>query len=379
MKHINVYHQLVCLSVLISLICAQAMADKKTMADKNEPPVLPVSKGKVSGYIYNAETGLPLKGARVSLLEQSQFTPEQSTDKAGAYSCNTFIGRNKTKYNLLDCLFKSPIEIVSGGGSENTKWVNVTHFPIKVSCPGYKSFQGIAGCENINADKFSVTLPPVLLATTASAYESTLAPGGGFVRLIDVNIDPPIIRPKESATITVHVQGPIPTSTPNMVLECQATTTENANITIKKMTSPTLGKDGLLLFTTTIKAPKVKKATAYLLSAKISDCPMPVIAIKSTGSVKFYVVLSDDEEKVAKDDIANCARTKSVGEISLKSQLAEVSVPIKETQEIPLTGQSLDRAISNAKLYIGKECKDFKVWHKYGQLLYRKPVQRRQI
>jgi hypothetical protein len=342
-----------------------------TFAQAGGPPVLAISKGTVSGKICDAQTGLPVKGAEVVIVQQKDLLTSK-TDGSGAFKCKAFVGRaaTKVKLGLADILFKSPLEIMTGGTTEKTKWVSVTHYQMKVNAKGYKPFQGIVTIQTANAEKMAVSLPLMLLNPEGTTEVSSVAPGWGSVRLLNIVAEPSIIRPGDKITITVRAQGP-----PTLTIKCK-TSPSNPKIVIKELKKPTVDTDGQLTFTTTVKAPAVKTKTTFSLNALIANSSSPVIADFESVRTDIHVVRNDEEAAQAKTMQNKIAgNSKPAPEQSDINRLKGLYIPTSnKTASITIADQDLERAIANAKTHVGSDCKDFAAWHEYGNLLYRKGI-----
>ncbi|MEI6521490.1 MAG: hypothetical protein WCO98_15850 [bacterium] len=340
------------------------------------PPVLPTSTGIVTGAVYDAQTSLPLKGVCIFLLDQNKWLSETTDDK-GKYTFDAHVGRVDSEAATFgEVLNSSPLELLFGKGSKKTKWVNVTNFPIKVECKGYSSYQGIAAFEKIDAtNKMVVSLSPLLLSSTESQVASTLAPGWGILKVLDVSANPPVVLSSESTTITVRVQGPISSRPSGMEIEFFAISTPNVKFSIRNMTKPTMGENGILIFQTSVKAPKVKSATRLILTATITDNILPVIFGEGSKQGMMQIIDNNEELNDAQKEIDTFAKDNNSKAIEkYNDKLSEITLPNVKEQDVSMTDIDLDSSIATAKMSLGKNCKDFLPWHTYGQLLYKKAV-----
>lgn len=288
---------LVILALLLLGISGAFAADKKDAAV--DSAVEPTHAGKVIGHIYDAVTGNPLATAVVTLQQEGAFPTEGAaignTDATGRYQCETKLGRISKSFDVGRALNSSLIGMVfSGSAMKVTKRVDVSRLIMRVTCDGYRAFEGIVPCRRVDVEGFVATMEPILLTPVTSQEVSTIAPGWGVAQLLDVTVTPTIAHPRDEVTITARVQCPVLPKGAKTGIQMYS-----AIFGAKTFTTMTTEQNSVLVFTAKYSVPKKAKTASDTITFVLDGCPYDTLAGKDTASQLFQVVNTPDEEKTA--------------------------------------------------------------------------------
>jgi len=169
--------------------------------------------GSAVGRVYDAVTGTPIAEAQVVVEEKGAFASEgrtvAKTDKVGRYDCRAPLGRISTKYSAAGVLGSAlGLGGLLGPVSTTTRRIDATQFSLRVTKEGYHPFEGVARCRTSSADRFYVSMEPVLLTPAESAEVSTTADGWGALRILEVTVEPALAHPRDKVKVTARVQAP---------------------------------------------------------------------------------------------------------------------------------------------------------------------------
>lgn len=201
---------LACIAILLSSACLLGAEDKS---------VEPTHSGKVAGHVYDAETGAPVEGAVVVAQQEGAFADKGETigktDASGSYKCEAELGRVSSNIDVGRLLNSSLIgALLTGSAKKVTKRIDISRLNLRVSRDGYHDYEGVVACRSVDPESFSVAMEPILLTRAESSEASTTAQGWGVANIVDVTVEPSILKPKAEATVTVHIKcPPVPKST----------------------------------------------------------------------------------------------------------------------------------------------------------------------
>lgn len=281
-------------------VVVTALAVPALVWARGEKAVEATSWGKVVGRVHDAETRAPLDGAEVVVQQEGEFADKgrcvAKTNVKGQYTCGARLGRVSDSFDLGRFLNTGLIGLLGGGAKKVTKRVDITRLNVRVTHDGYRTFEGSVPCRSVDASKFTVAMEPILLTKATSSEVATVAEGWGAVRVLDVAVDPPILRPRDKATLIARLECP-PVARPRMMkVQCRSPI-----FGLKRLTpaSDEEGDETLMVCSVQFTAPKAKKARNERLVVWVEQCPYDVTAGWETASTLVQVVTSDDEEKAA--------------------------------------------------------------------------------
>jgi Tfp pilus assembly protein PilF len=200
-------------SLLLCLLSgvALAAAPAKQAAKRN---VARPSRGKVIGYVLDAQTRHPLAGVRVTVEEDGTFPtaakPLLTNDK-GRFNARTSLGKVSSRIDFFRLLTTHWIGILIQPRSvtRQTKVIDISQVDIRLEKAGYRPFVGPVRCERIDADHYAVTLDDVWLAPEGSGLAS-FAPDNLETENFDsLTVEPAAARPGEKVTLTLKARLPI--------------------------------------------------------------------------------------------------------------------------------------------------------------------------
>jgi len=314
----------------------------------------PTDWGTALGRVYDSDSNAPIAQATVTVQNDGVFAESgktvSNTDKTGRYKCEAELGKVKKSLHLGRALLSSPGGILFGSAKKVTRRVEVSRLNIRVSADGYHPFEGVVKCRTIDADKFDVTMEPILLTPVSSPDVSTVAEHWSALRMLEVKVDPPIARLGQDVTVTARVKCPpvgklklgsglFSSSMPDITVSCFSMLFGPKDL--KQVETP---KEGEAVFSRTfrVEAPEgyEKLAKSYgidvaaprspadfircMVWSLVYDTGLPVVPAEAapqtimpsvtssalllppggltrhTGTALFQVALSDEDEKVAR-------------------------------------------------------------------------------
>lgn len=286
----------VILALLLGISGAFAAGTKEAAVDT---AVEPTHAGKVIGHIYDAVTGNPLTAAVVMVQQEGAFPTEGAalgkTDATGRYQCETKLGRISKSFDVGRALNSSLIGMVfSGSAMKVTKRVDVSRLTMRVTCDGYRLFEGIVPCRQVDVEGFIANMEPILLTPATSQEVSTIAPGWGVAKLVEVTITPAIAHPRDEVTVTARVQCPALPKNVKMGIQLSSSVLGS-----KTFTTMSVEQNGLLTYTGTYNVSNKAKTATETVFFSLTGCPFDTVAGKDTATQLFQVVQTPDEERLA--------------------------------------------------------------------------------
>lgn len=179
------------------------------------PPAHARDWGAVSGWILDAETRLPVAGARVLLEVDGEFPSAgrstASTGKEGGFRAQMPLGSISSRLDWGRVLTMHPISLILSPKSvlKETRILDVTYANVAVEAPGYRPFRGRVRAALLNAGKFAVELEDIWLARESSALHS-FSPERFRSEVIEgLTVEPAVAAPGERVRITLTARLPV--------------------------------------------------------------------------------------------------------------------------------------------------------------------------
>lgn len=300
---------LACIAVVLSAALPAGAAEDKS--------VEPTHSGKVTGRVYDAETGAPIQGVTVAVQQDGVFADKGETigktDEGGTYKCQAELGRVSSNIDVGRLLQSSLIGLLSGSAKKVTKRIDISRLNLRVSGDGYHGYEGVVTCRTVDPESFSVTMEPILLTRSASSDASTSAKGWGTANIVDIVVDRAILQPNTKVNVTLHVKCPPLPKSAKMNVKYGAsrngdkvreftTDSNTGNLVLitdsfgsLKMTPGSNPNE--LTFSGTFTAPK--KAVSEELWAWLDGCPYDIRSGGSSVGTLLQVATTSSEEKAA--------------------------------------------------------------------------------
>lgn len=211
--------KLVTFTIALSFACSLSIAlgssriqDKKTQSNplaKKDTRVEPTSWGVIEGRIYDADTGSPIPNASVSVETDQGFMPKgrstSITGDLGEYRAGAVLGRISNNLDVGRALFTSGIGLLFGAATNTTKRIDVSQVNIKASAIGYKPFEGTVVARSQDANRFCLTMEPILLVPDGGVGISISATSWSAVRISSVRVDPMFAKKGQIVTLSADV------------------------------------------------------------------------------------------------------------------------------------------------------------------------------
>jgi tetratricopeptide (TPR) repeat protein len=287
-----------CLLLVLCLAPTIQAADGKA---KKETDVEPTHWGRVIGHVYDAESGAPLVGADVQVLQRVEprnaARTTSRTDTSGRYQCEAVIGRISSHIDIGRIIESSLIGMILGGATEKTKRVDISRLNMRVRAEGYEPFEGVVPCKSVDAKEFAVRMEPILLVRSGSGEVSTVAEGWGVVKMASLSVQPVAAMPGTNVTITAQITAPPLPRPGDLNVVCSYILSGKYRMIDLKPSSPQT--DGSLVCVGTVGVPKSAKPEVAEVKAKILSCPYDVFAGADTGSALLQVVTTEEGKKAA--------------------------------------------------------------------------------
>lgn len=187
-------------------------------AGQGSPPIKSrkPAVGFVVGYVFDAETGEPVEGARV-VAENNGTFPEKgdscgATDKMGRYQVKANIGEVKKTTKVSA---KSFLGTILTGGLIPTQVSEIHRTTIElplanvsVQATGYKRFEEPVRVSFPALESFTVYMDPIVLTRTAGPEVSFTGPMGGWERVLEFTASPTVVAPKDRMEFTARLRIP---------------------------------------------------------------------------------------------------------------------------------------------------------------------------
>jgi tetratricopeptide (TPR) repeat protein len=286
---------------LTGVIIYPSNASDRKSDRKLDSSIDPTSWGRVSGQIYDTMSGLPIAGAKVSIYQAGSFASDGKTtgvtDAAGRYTCQALIGRASSNLDIGRALNSGIVGILLGGATNRTKRVDISRLGVKVQCNGYRTFEGVVLCNDVDAGHFSVVMDPILLASTGSPYFSMGAPGWGVVRFISLNSAPPIARGDQPIKVTVRIFSPPLRSQGDI----KVVGAYELNHKVMQVSFHPGGKeaDNVQIYTVEIHLPASKQSQAAVMQVSLEKSPYDIMQGNDHRDILLQSVNSDGEFALA--------------------------------------------------------------------------------
>ncbi|MHB0911872.1 MAG: tetratricopeptide repeat protein [Armatimonadota bacterium] len=257
--------------------------------------VEPTSFGDVHGRVYDAQTGLLIEGAFVSIQNDGKFAEKgkttYTTNIYGAYGCEAKIGRVSSKGNSLAMV----AALLLGGNAETgreTVRIDVTRLPVRITCEGYRTFEGIVPCWEADPESFYMTLRPVFLSRVDSDEVSAVAYPWGNCGLISIQADPAFGKPGDTVRLTaiVKCQSVKGGKYPNV-----ACTMPGKTVMLKRSSE----SEGFVTYSASYTLPRSKTALVIPLTATLQDYLFDIFPGGTEKKTTLQVMLSDADQQTA--------------------------------------------------------------------------------
>jgi tetratricopeptide (TPR) repeat protein len=294
--------------VVGSVVAARADDNTQQRPQKTakDTAVQSTSWGQVTGQVYDAQTGAPLQGASVAVQDEGVFADSGKTvghtDAAGRYKCAAIIGRVSENLDVGRLLSTGLVGLLGGGATNKTKRIDITRLCLRVSKDGYKQYEGIVYCRSSEPEAFTVVMEPVLLTRADGPEVSTTAPGWGIVRVEEVKIDPPVLRPGGRATVTVSVACPAAADIRSM--RTTAVWQLSDRPVVRQLKLKAEPAQGIVTFVGELNAPQTKDTLVGEVVVLLTACPYDVAPEGRRGTALAQVVANNDDETVASERAA---------------------------------------------------------------------------
>jgi tetratricopeptide (TPR) repeat protein len=194
---------------LLSGVAVAAPATKEASRSVERP-----SRGKVIGYILDAETRQPIEGVRVMVEQDGTFATSEKpilTSDKGRFDARAALGKVSSRLDFMRLVTSHWISLVLQPRSvlRQTKVIDVSQINIRAEKAGYRPFVGPVRCARIDADRYAVTLDDIWLAPERSGLAS-FAPDNVETELFDaLTVEPAAARPGQKVTLTLRARLPI--------------------------------------------------------------------------------------------------------------------------------------------------------------------------
>jgi len=172
------------------------------------------SRGKVIGYVVDAQTRRPIEGVRVMVEEAGAFRTDGKpilTNAQGRFDARAPLGKVSSRLDFFRLLTSHWISLVLQPRSvtRQTKVIDVSQVNVRLEKAGYRPFVGPVRCARIDADRYAVTLDDVWLAPEGSGLAS-FAPDNQELEVFEsLKVEPAAARPGEKVTLTLTARLPI--------------------------------------------------------------------------------------------------------------------------------------------------------------------------
>lgn len=199
--------------VLIAIASTGALAQdnkpKQDVLDKKDTRVEPTSWGNVYGRVYDAQSGAPIGKANIAIEGDDGFEEKGrsvgTTDDLGGYRAQAILGRISHNLDVGRALLSSGIGLLFGSANNTTKRIDVAQLTIRVSAPGYKTFEGQVVARGQDAGKFRIDMEPILLVKEGEPGISVSATTWSAVRIESAAAQPNVARKGDLVKLTASV------------------------------------------------------------------------------------------------------------------------------------------------------------------------------
>ncbi|NLH98587.1 MAG: hypothetical protein GX446_03740 [Chthonomonadales bacterium] len=262
-----------------------------------DPQVTRTSWGRVTGRVYDADTGQPVQGALVSVRHGGSFADSGrtagKTDEFGQYSVQAPLGRVSENFDLGRALSSGLAGILLGGATNRTKRIDVTRLDLRVVASGLQTYSGPAACRTASADRFSVVMEPILLAREGSPHVSAVADGWGAARMMSAAVTPEVAPPGSEITIQASARLPLANPQRAVSVVCQSRALGK-----KRMTWVSTDGD-VAKFEITLRAPKVRESVGDVVTVMFDQCPLDIAVGGATQQAVVQLVADPAERDLA--------------------------------------------------------------------------------
>jgi len=286
----------------LTLPVARLHADTDTLL-KRDTSVEPTSKGSVYGQVYDETDGSPIRNAMVSVRYDDNFMDKgdtvSKTDDLGVYHCNALIGRKSDNLDVGRLLTGGWFGLLVGAERNETRRVDISSLHIRVTCEGYKPFEGTVLCSRVEATKYQVWMQPILLAPESASTVSSATEGWGIVSVKQCFAQPDIVNPGQKTLVTALVHYPAKTGASKVQIQLYYNYQGKVQ---KKAMQPLSDKDdgnGNVKYTVEFSPPGANKGYVLPLTVHIDKSPLDILSGHDTARCILQYVTTDSEQKLA--------------------------------------------------------------------------------
>ncbi|MCX6369402.1 MAG: tetratricopeptide repeat protein [Armatimonadetes bacterium] len=289
----------------MTLPVSPTYGQRPALPHQKDADVDPVSRGKVTGGIYDSVTYKPIAGATVSIRVDGIFESGKTvttTDEAGFYKGEAEIGRTVKRTNAFLAVAGVAAGGVLPGTFSATSRTDVDQLILRVTAPGYKPFVGIVPCRRIYPAIFEVEMESVLLTPQSQPGASIVVPGWGAARFVELRVEPPIALPGQEVEVTMRIACPPPgkdQSGKEHPFKGFVDLEVGKQVELKQRT---LEGDGIYAFRGKFKAPKLPRESVLLINQVSGSAIFPFSFSMSdhiTNDFLFQVILNEGMRKEA--------------------------------------------------------------------------------
>lgn len=274
---------------------------------KQDTSVEPTSKGSVYGQVYDESDGSPIKNALVSIRYNGVFADKgdtvSNTNELGVYHCNALIGRKSDNVDVGRLLTGGWFGLIVGAERNETRRVDISSLHIRVTCNGYKTFEGSVLCSRVEATKYQVWMQPILLAPESAPTVSSATEGWGIVSVKQCFAEPDIVHPGQKTLITALVHYPSMAGASKAQIELYYIF--QGKIQKKAMNYLSDNGDGDVKYTVEFSPSGAKKAYVLPLTVHIDKSPLAILSGHDTKHCILQYITTDSEQNLAerRDDV----------------------------------------------------------------------------
>ncbi len=286
----------------LTLPVARLHADTNTVL-KQDTSVEPTSKGSVYGQVYDETDGSPIRNALVTVRYDNSFADKgdtiSKTDDLGVYHCNALIGRKSDNLDVGRLLTGGWFGLIVGAERNETRRVDISSLHIRVTCDGYKPFEGTVLCSRVEATKYQVWMQPILLAPVSAPTVSSATEGWGIVSVKQCFAEPDIVNPGQKTLITALVHYPAKTGASKVKIQLYYIYQDKVQKKAMQPLSEGDDGEGDVKYTVEFSPPGGKKGYVLPLTVHIDKSPLDILTGHDTARCILQYVTTDSEQKLA--------------------------------------------------------------------------------
>lgn len=288
------------LLALLATALVLVAAPLAAAGDKTVAAVEPTHFGTVIGRIYDASSTVPLEGAEIVVLDDGQFAASGrtcgKTDPTGQYRCQAPLGRVSASFDFRRAISSSVFGLLSGSGKKKTRRIDVNRLLLRVSKSGYKSFEGVVPCRESQPEAFTVIMEPILLTSEQSSEAPTVLEGSGVVRVLDVKVEPSILRPGAETTVTVRAQCPPIPRRNRMGIWFRSPLLGEKRFPL----TPSTTESGVMVASLKCRAGRARSALNDVMLVRLEECPYDIAPGGRCETTLVQIATNDQEEAAAR-------------------------------------------------------------------------------